>query len=207
MQTLSYSNGLSHKPGRSVATFTLVGSLHLILIYAVLAALDIVPAPTIPTVTTAKVIPVKPTHPKPLPPIQTTMQRPENPNPIPVPRIPIDPGTSGPTITGTAGGGTIVAPPDVLVAATALPATHTIPDYPALDRRLDHQGTVLLALVIDAQGNVTDANVMRSSGFDGLDEAAVSWVKAYWRYKPATRNGVAIAASARAEVTFRLTQN
>jgi protein TonB len=207
MQTLSYSNGLSHKPGRSVATFALVGSLHLILIYAVLAALDIVPTPTIPTVTTARVIPAKPVHPKPPPPIQTAMQRPENPNPIPVPRIPIDPGTGGPTISGTAGGGAIVAPPEVFVAASALAATHTIPSYPALDRRLNHQGAVLLALAIDAQGNVTGANVVQSSGFEGLDEAAVSWVKTHWRYKPATRNGVAIAASARAEVTFRLTQN
>src|ERR1700743_3143558 len=47
MQTLSYSNGLSQKPGRSIATIALVGSLHLILVYAVLAALDIVPVPTV----------------------------------------------------------------------------------------------------------------------------------------------------------------
>lgn len=206
MQTLSYSNGLSPKPGRSIATFALVGSLHLILIYAVLAALDVVPMPSIPTITQARVIPAKPVQPKPLPPIQTTMARPDDPTSIPVPKIPIDPGTGGATITGSSGAGA-ATPADVFVAASAITATHTIPVYPALDRRLDHQGTVLLALVIDAQGNVTGANIVQSSGFDGLDQAAVAWVKTHWRYKPATRNGNAVAALARAEVTFRLTQN
>jgi protein TonB len=190
-----------------MVTIALVGSLHLILIYAVLAALDVVPIPTIPPITDTTVI-IKTAHPTPPPPINPTMAKPTTTN-IPAPWIPIDHGAaSGPTITGpTPDGGTMPLTPETYAAASAIAATHTIPSYPALDRRLDHEGTVLLTVAIDTNGNVSDASVTKSSGFEGLDAAAVAWVKEHWRYKPATRNGNAVAATARAEVTFRLTQN
>jgi len=87
----------------------------------------------------------------------------------------------------------------------AMMGTHTIPDYPPIDSRLNHEGTVMLKLGIDERGVVTDAVVEHSSGYDSLDQAAVSWVKAHWRYYPATRAGDAIASSADVTVTFRLT--
>ena len=209
MQTLSYPNGLSsQKPGRSIATIALVGSLHLILIYAVLAALDVVPMPLItPTNTTRVIDQTVKQIPLPPPPVHSTLVTPTTTE-IPVPRISVDPGVTGPTITPpTQGAVTAPVTPEVFTAASAIAATHTIPSYPALDRRLDHEGTVLLAVTIGADGNVSDASVLKSSGYDGLDAAAVAWVKEHWRYKPAMHNGNAVAATARAEVTFRLTQN
>jgi protein TonB len=208
MQTFSYPNSQVQKPVRSIATIALVGSLHLILIYAVLVAIDVVPAPTIPTITTATVIPNKTVHPTPPPPINPTMMKPTTTE-VPVPRIPMDPGTPGTTITAVpeGGGGSVSTPSEVFTAAAPIAATHTIPSYPAVDRRLDHEGVVLLTVMIDAEGNVSDANVLKSSGYDSLDAAAVSWVKEHWRYKPATHNGNAVAATARAEVTFRLTRD
>ncbi len=208
MQTLSYPNGLSQKPGRSLAMIALVGSLHLILVYAVLAALDVVPAPFIPPITHGRVIDTKvqPTPP-PMPPVHLRMAAPTTTDNIPAPPINIDHSSSDRGPATPTGGDTTTVPTDVFQPASAVAETHTIPSYPALDRRLNHQGTVLLTVMIDAQGNVSDASVAKSSGYDGLDAAAVAWVKEHWRYKPAMHNGSAVAATARAEVTFRLTQN
>jgi TonB family protein len=64
---------------------------------------------------------------------------------------------------------------------------------------------VKLHLTIDEQGVVTAASVEKSSGYDTLDSAAVAWVIAHWRYKPATKDGVPIESSTDALVTFKLT--
>ena len=87
----------------------------------------------------------------------------------------------------------------------AMAGTHTIPDYPPIDTRLGHEGTVMLKLAIDERGIVTDAVVERSSGYGSLDQAAVNWVKAHWRYYPATHAGDPVTSSADVTVTFRLT--
>jgi protein TonB len=85
-----------------------------------------------------------------------------------------------------------------------LAATHTIPPYPPLEQRLGHEGTVVLRLTISAQGNVTEAVVLRSSGFERLDEAARAWVMAHWRYRPAMRGGVPVPSAGNVSVTFNL---
>jgi protein TonB len=87
----------------------------------------------------------------------------------------------------------------------ALFSTHTTPPYPLLQRRLGNEGNVELRLTIDADGEVTDAAIVRSSGYDELDRAAASWVRAHWRYLPALQNGLAVASTTNALVTFRLT--
>ncbi|MBI3677997.1 MAG: TonB family protein [Proteobacteria bacterium] len=82
--------------------------------------------------------------------------------------------------------------------------TRAIPPYPMLDVRLGHEGIVTLKLSINTSGAVTDAVVTRSSGFDTLDAAAVAWVKAKWRYKPAQQNGQAVPSTSPAAVKFEL---
>jgi len=86
----------------------------------------------------------------------------------------------------------------------SLMATHTIPPYPALDARLGNQGTVLLHLVIGSDGRVRAADVVRSSGFPGLDQAAEAWVMAHWRYQPALKGENAVESAANVAVTFNL---
>src|SRR5689334_7589073 len=49
-------------------------------------------------------------------------------------------------------------------------------------------GTVVLAFRITVDGEVKDPAVVRSSGFQGLDEAAIKCVST-WRYRPAVRDG------------------
>lgn len=206
MQTLSHSNAVPIKPGRNIAVIMAVGLLHVILVYALLVFVDIVPVPTPPHwISVHFVDHTKTPPPPPIPNLPVIFAHPETGEPVPPP-ISIDPSTRDNPGNPWTGAGTDSFPPHVFVAAAALASTHTIPAYPALDRRLGHEGRVRLKLLIDASGSVADAVVERSSGYDGLDAAAVAWVKAHWRYQPATQDGKAVPASSEADVTFRLTQ-
>lgn len=64
------------------------------------------------------------------------------------------------------------------------------------------QGTVILQLVIGADGIASDINVVRGLGY-GLDEKAVACLQA-WRFKPATLFGEPVEARASVEINFRL---
>jgi protein TonB len=70
--------------------------------------------------------------------------------------------------------------------------------------RFGYEGTVRLRIAVDQHGNVVSADVLGSSGHADLDEAAIGWVKAHWRYEPAMQNGNAVSAATNAVVTFRL---
>ena len=83
-------------------------------------------------------------------------------------------------------------------------ATHTTPPYPPIEARLGHQGTVMLRLTINPQGVVTDATVVRSSGYEVLDDVARAWVMAHWRYQGAIRGGVAAPGAVTVGVKFDL---
>jgi len=63
-------------------------------------------------------------------------------------------------------------------------ATHTIPPYPELSRRLFEQGRVVLLVTISQQGIPTGVTVNTSSGADRLDAAATAWVAQTWRWAP-----------------------
>ncbi len=83
-------------------------------------------------------------------------------------------------------------------------ATHSIPPYPPIEARLGHEGTVVLRLTINAQGIVTEAALVRSSGSEALDAAAQAWVQAHWRYQPAFRGGQAVPANVNVAVEFKI---
>jgi periplasmic protein TonB len=65
------------------------------------------------------------------------------------------------------------------------------PIYPSLSRRLREQGSVILAILIRADGSVGKIRIKRSSGHKRLDDTAIKAVKR-WRYLPATQGGKAI---------------
>ncbi|MGB1220349.1 MAG: energy transducer TonB [Alcanivoracaceae bacterium] len=92
-----------------------------------------------------------------------------------------------------------VIPPKVDASARQNPP----PVYPSTSRRRGEEGTVVLAIHIDARGRVTAARVARSSGHARLDRVALEAVR-HWRYQPATRAGVAIAWDYRQPVVFSL---
>lgn len=65
------------------------------------------------------------------------------------------------------------------------------PAYPSMSRRLREQGTVVLEVLILADGSVGDVKINQSSGFKRLDDTAVKAVRK-WRYAPARRGDEAI---------------
>lgn len=77
------------------------------------------------------------------------------------------------------------------------------PAYPVLSRRLGEQGKVVLRVELDAQGAVSSAYVVSSSGVRRLDDAALAAVR-QWRCNPAQRGGVAVRATALQPFNFIL---
>lgn len=66
------------------------------------------------------------------------------------------------------------------------------PVYPALSKRLGEQGKVVIRVLIDVDGSAQQAEVLQSSGFERLDQAALKTVLG-WRFVPGKRGGVAEA--------------
>jgi periplasmic protein TonB len=80
------------------------------------------------------------------------------------------------------------------------------PPYPPGSIRSGEQGTVLLLLYVNVDGEVQDARVDKTSGFEKLDAAAVKYALRAWRFLPAESAGVKVAMWHRVAVTFRLDQ-
>lgn len=66
------------------------------------------------------------------------------------------------------------------------------------------EGTVMLKLRVGIDGKVIEAQVLKSSGYDKLDEAALQHSKG-WKLIPATRNGKPIESWVRVPVAFEIT--
>jgi len=96
-------------------------------------------------------------------------------------------------------------PPSAPTRQTAVPKPgNPDPPYPSIARRHGWEGVVELELVIDANGRVRAASVVRSSGFDVLDEAACD-AGLDWRFEPARTGGNAVESRLRTRVRFVLT--
>jgi periplasmic protein TonB len=76
------------------------------------------------------------------------------------------------------------------------------PDYTQAAEKLKIKGVVALGTTIEADGHVSSVKILKSLGF-GLDEKAIESVKK-WRFKPALKDCVPIAAPLSIEVQFRL---
>lgn len=85
----------------------------------------------------------------------------------------------------------------------AVPTYQPKPAYPAFARRLGHEGKVLVRISVLSSGEVADASVATSSGFNALDEAALATVRR-WRFRPAQRGGRAVDATLNVPITFKL---
>lgn len=76
------------------------------------------------------------------------------------------------------------------------------PEYSEEARKAKYSGTVLLSVIIDANGHTRDIHVVRPLGL-GLDEKAIEAVSK-WRFRPAMRGGRPVPVQAQVEVNFRL---
>ncbi|MGQ0800666.1 MAG: energy transducer TonB [Pseudomarimonas sp.] len=78
------------------------------------------------------------------------------------------------------------------------------PPYPRIALSRGWEGTVMLLVLVAADGSVEDVRVDRSSGHRALDQQALRHVRRNWRFQPAWRDGQAIAAWASVPVVFKL---
>ncbi len=77
------------------------------------------------------------------------------------------------------------------------------PTYPRASLRLGEQGAVLCRLHVGPGGHVAHVELVRSSGHERLDEAALAALRT-WRFEPALAAGVAVPEVYPHRVVFRL---
>jgi protein TonB len=178
--------------GGRVIGFGVVLVLHVALIYGLVVTLahrsiDVVPVPIETKIITApQQQPVEPPPPPPsfVAPPQVFVPPPEVNIAKPPP-----PRSTAPAVV------TAVPPP-----ATAPTAPVTVqpridlghssqPEYPPQSRRLGEQGSLVLQVMVDASGRVTDSKLVQSSGSQRLDQAALDGVKTNYRFFPGTVGG------------------
>jgi len=203
----------THSPQQRAAGLVFAVAMEASVVYALLVTLGYVEAPQIPNrMQVVNIAPLPKSPDVPPPPLQTF-----DPPPVVAPITPVVELTYTPPTPPT----TISLPPPqpvpavprvvapttpsvVFTPARAIAASHSIPEYPFVSRRLREQGTLRLKLTVDEKGLVAEAVVVNSSGFQRLDEAAVKWVKAQWRYTPALQGTKPVPSTADAIVEFKL---
>jgi protein TonB len=182
-----FQSGLLEKMAEVVVPVQLISS-----------SIDVNRAPLKPLATpiaTPPALPVKATKPS-LSPLTPQPQPPAlQPSPNPTATNPNAPLTTTPatalaTITATSPAATSPAPAKVeLPTHVAAYLQNPKPDYPALSVRRGEQGQVVLNVLIGVEGKAQKAEIVKSSGFERLDAAALATVLR-WRYVPGKRGGV-----------------
>ena len=103
--------------------------------------------------------------------------------------------------TGTGGGGS-----DPVMLSSELSVICPVlnpPPYPRQSRQLGEEGKLTLKLELNENGRVKEIQVLNSSGYHRLDEAAVAAVKT-WRCNPPLQNGQPVRAIALQPFSFVL---
>ncbi|KVT78870.1 hypothetical protein WT25_20265 [Burkholderia territorii] len=177
-------------------------------------------APARPVTPVTPVKPVTASHP-PRPPVYPRLapvltshapdaQRTVPPAPAHEPVPPVEPHTPAPAQPTPAAPAPTPAPPALNLpgASTAKDVAHVScdiaqPPYPPKARRLGHEGRVDLRVTIDPAGRITQADVVGSSGFAELDDAAREAMLA-GHCEPYVDNGAPITVHARQPLDFRL---
>lgn len=154
-------------------------------------------------------VPIKPPElprtPPPPPPPTTEIKIPTVPPPtFTTEREQTGGGITTTTGTQTASTQTPPKPAGISRGPEGITATHTVPPYPPIARRLGAEGKVTLRLTVGTDGRVSAAEVVTSSGRDDLDEAAHDWILANWRYRPALKDGSPAVVQVLASVTYSL---
>lgn len=98
---------------------------------------------------------------------------------------------------------TVAAPKVELPSSDADYLNNPKPPYPALSKRMGEQGRVVVRALIGTDGRAQEVQVQQSSGFDRLDQTALTAAR-QWRYVPGKRDGVPQAMWFNIPFTFQL---
>jgi protein TonB len=93
---------------------------------------------------------------------------------------------------------------EVLITQPSFREPPRQPNYPSQARRRNQQGVVLVEVRLDARGQQRSLNVLRSSGVESLDRAALEAV-ATWRFNPERTGGQAVPSRVQIPIQFALT--
>lgn len=151
-------------------------------------------------------------NPAPVPPIYT----PPAPIPVPGPVItstnimpttmpPLMPAPPAPSATGTGSPVTVASPLPVMVNASIDPRYRADfqPDYPAFERNQARDGVVVLRVLVGANGRVSAVEQVSATS-DAFFEATKRRALSKWRFRPATRDGVAVESWREMTVRFNM---
>jgi protein TonB len=100
------------------------------------------------------------------------------------------------------------SPPPAIPAAIAdnavpQPLSSPAPRYPREAQRRGETGTVLLRVHVGPDGKPYSVDLVQGSGSRSLDRAASDAVRR-WRFRPAVREGQAVAGTIQVPITFNL---
>jgi len=152
----------------------------------------------------AKPKPIKRDQPKPVVPRELAQ---------PVAQAAAEPVSSAPaaTLSGAPGSHASLEPQGVGSGESATTAAspdylrNPPPPYPRESRYNKEEGTVLLAVELNGEGEVSQISLRKSSNFPKLDEAALSAVRR-WKFKPARVAGIGVSSSIVVPVKFVLNE-
>lgn len=149
--------------------------------------------------------PVPPVPPPPTVPVRrqparaAVVEHPASVSAVPTPSVPAAPEPTGSTAPATPAATGSIVDRGILAYIAAPP-----PAYPRDALRKRQQGTVLLQVLVDADGRPREVALVRSSGHPALDQAARRQVLEHWRFRPALRDGVPVAARGLVPVQFAI---
>jgi protein TonB len=96
-----------------------------------------------------------------------------------------------------------VAPAPSLVEAKADYLNNPKPSYPRLSKRMGEQGEVRVKVHVGINGEVLSVEMIRTSGFERLDESALSSVK-HWKFSPAKHGNEVVSSWVEIPISFVL---
>lgn len=208
------AQSLQSRPLGALGRMGIVAGMHVAVLFLIARSLGIVP-PFIETRTVATIIDSPPIVDDPPPPPEPTFQRSEVFIPEPYP-VPVDsPPNEENAVTARAepeagaavesGGGSAEPVPRITAVSSDARFPLTQPPYPPGSIRDNEEGNADIEVHVLPNGRVSEARIARSTGFERLDRAALEEARRYWRFKPATRDGVPVAQWHRLRVVFKLT--
>jgi protein TonB len=181
----------------------LVVGIHVVLIYAVAGSLGIVELPEFAKPMEAVIIdsPPEQQH-EPVPIVKPDLEAPAVETPpledtVPEIEVPVDEPAPNAISAETS------PSPPVGETANMKVDRRVNPVYPAASRRAGEQGTGMFRVLVDQQGHPQDVQVLKSTGFPRLDEAAMEAIRK-WVFSPAKQGGQAVQSWTRVQVAFQL---
>ncbi len=191
--------GVMSRSGPAIAVI----AIHIVIIYGLSLSMGYVDVPKFAKPIEAVFIPESTdSKPEPMPVVKPNIDL-QQPVDEPVPQVAVDEPVAPPS--------DMPASNIALAASTAsapsqdLKTTNRVePTYPAISRRMGEEGQVQLRVLVDESGKPKDIQMLKSSGFPHLDDAALQAVRK-WRFRAATDGSKNIMAWTQVAMTFKLT--